>query len=221
VKLKARDWYARSNHVQRLRCITTKAPADEQSRRDSESESSLDTDFLSTLPDDVILLCVHAMHDDALGRLRAAYTLTAVCSTFRAGLQSGCTQLASKAAYELVNRGPHSSQLKEGLCNMSGQAIGMLECMLIARALTCGMLNDVTTIWLQHNLIDTRGLQHLARGLRGLPVNGARLRSISLGANQFHKALKAEDPINGPCARALDQLFAAADDRYVRLRLKS
>ena len=72
--------------------------------------------------------------------------------------------------------------------------------------------NHVTTLWLQCNVIDARGLRSLARGLLEMP-DDARLSSMSLGENAFSPAFLGEVPRPEALARALEKLSRAAGRR--------
>jgi len=174
--------------------------------------------ILSELPDDIILNVVEATHGDALHRLRLIYTLAGVCRRFRIGVSRTTSLFAEAAARELVGREGCCVQLEQGLLNMSSQNIGRLEASLLARALSCGMLQGPTTLWLQNNAIDAKGLRALARGLRAMP-RVPTIRSMSLGANVFHAALQRDSEECDATLCALEDIKAAAATRGIKLRL--
>jgi len=175
--------------------------------------------LLSELPDDVILNVVEATHGDALHRLCLVYTLAGVCRSLRISVRRTTSLFAEAAARELVGRKCCCVQLDQGLLNMSSQNIGRLETLLLARALSCGMLQGPTTLWLQNNAIDAKGLRDLARGLRTMPNSVSTIRSMSLGANAFHAALQRDSLDCNATVRALEDIKAAAATRGIKLRL--
>jgi hypothetical protein len=209
----------RATHVQRLRSLSGASMA----ATDPEGP-----ELLTMLPEDVLLVIVAAVHPRATERLRATVELSTSCSKLRSGLQNARLLYVTEAAHELISDPPTCDMLGEsrcsttavGLCNLSNRGLGRFECQLLARALSNGMLPSVTTLWLQHNAIDDTGVRWLARGLRSMPAERQALRSISMGANAFHKQWGAANPPDA-LVRAIEMLRGAAAERGIVLRLNS
>ena len=214
---------ARATHVQRLRSLSGMRSGASMAANDPDGP-----ELLTMLPEDVLLIIVAAVHPRATERLRATFELSTSCSKLRSGLQDARLLYLTEAARELISDPPTCDMLggsrcstaAVGLCNLSSRGLGLFECQLLARALCIGMLPSVTTLWLQHNAIDDNGVRWLAHGLRSMPAERQALRSISMGANAFHKQWGAANP---PAAlvRAIEMLRGAAAERGIVLRLNS
>jgi len=206
----------RSTHVQRVRSLPVLAAA---------SSPSVASDFdLTALPDDILLKIVSFSNGSALERHREALKLASTCWALHEGLHGVISTLAYEAgSYLLVSKCG-----SDGLLNLSGMRIGRFECQLIARAMSRGMLPaHAATLWLQHNDIDVRGLRWLARGFQAIPAT-CSLRSVSLGANAFHRQTlnerhqeHAQPHLPPSLVRAMDQITTAANARGIKLRLNS
>ena len=211
----------RSTHVHNVRSLAALAAA--KHRPSADTTSDLLTPNLLTLPDDLLLNIVSFTYGSILERHREIIKLAETCWTLKLTLKSSISALVDEVGRFLVSR-----RCCDGLLNLSGMHISRLECRVIARALSHGMLPDnVVTLWLQHNDIDTRGLRWLARGLHRLPAT-SMLSSISLGANAFHKLILvvrqnelAPQRSSSALTRALHQIHAAAEARGIKLRLNS
>lgn len=186
---------------------------------ESDREPSEPCNLLVSLPEDLLAHIVALMDVDAMGRLRALHALARVNATLHVMLRDQLSLVTNEAAAELVRA--HHKGGTDTLLNLSSSSIGRLECELLRLAMRRGIIpNHVTTLWLQCNVIDARGLRSLARGLLEMP-DDARLSSMSLGENAFSPAFLGEVPRPEALARALEKLSRAAGRRRVTLRLKS
>jgi hypothetical protein len=179
---------------------------------------------------DLLDLVVGTAISGALTRLRNLNNLALVCSDINAAAKDLLPAYTHAATRELLHEGSAcdiatiGNSARELVCssqsqaaevlNLTSRSLGGLECRLLAHGMEQRLLPPtVRVLWLQNNRIDALGLRLLARGLRSEGANG--VRSVSLGANAFHKQTRDE------CADALVALRKAVRGRRVVLRLDS
>ena len=144
--------------------------------------------MLDSLCEDTLLEVVGHLGTTPRDRYAALRKLSCTCTTLRAALQPSVADSAKLAAQHLVKLGAAAAPAKE-LCNLSHLGLSDFDAELLALAIAKNMLTS-SSIWLQGNRIGPVGLNSLALGLRKAPETSP-LRSLSLGGNEFHRALDA------------------------------
>ena len=172
--------------------------------------------------------------------------LSCVCTTLRDALRQSVADSARAAALDLVQFGARnashsvvptqqsersasatapSQPPSQLLCNLSHASLTDFDAELLALAIAKNLLT-ASALWLQGNRIGTVGLNSLALGLRKAPETSP-LRSLSLGGNDFHRALDAPAAdvrarrSRRKAERALARAQQAARHRKVVLRPNS
>ena len=162
--------------------------------------------MLDSLCDDTLLEVARHTGTRPRDHYAGLRMLSCVCTTLREALRQSVADSARAAALDLVQFGArnasHSvvptqqsersssatapSQL---LCNLSHASLTDFDAELLALAIAKNLLR-AQSLWLQGNRIGPVGLNSLALGLRKAPETSP-LRSLSLGGNEFHRALDA------------------------------
>ena len=177
--------------------------------------------MLDTLCEDALLEVVRHLGTTPRDRYAELRKLSCTCTSMHTALRLCIADSAKSAALDLVKVGAAAAPAKE-LCNLSHLGLSDFDAELLALAIAKNMLTS-SSIWLQGNWIGAVGLNSLALGLRKAPETSP-LRSLSLGGNEFHRALDA--PVADVRARrsrrkaerALARAQQAARHRKVVLR---
>ena len=144
--------------------------------------------MLDSLCEDALLEVVRHVGTTPRGRYAGLRKLSCTCTSLRASLRPYIGESAKLAAQDLVKLGAADTPIKE-LCNLSHRSLSDFDAELLALAIAKNLLT-ANCIWLQGNRIGPVGLNSLALGLRKAPETSP-LRSLSLGGNEFHRALDA------------------------------
>ena len=144
--------------------------------------------MLDSLCEDILLELVSHVGTTPRDRYAELRKLSCTCASLRAALRPSVADAAKLAAQHLVKLGAAAAPAKE-LCNLSHLGLSDFDAELLALAIAKDLLTS-SSIWLQGNWIGAVGLNSLALGLRKAPETSP-LRSLSLGGNEFHRALDA------------------------------